>query len=245
LFGLLPEVLALSGTAQDIAGGLALDLAVAQVDAGADEPLGSLAPLPTPTPRPTPRPTPKPTPAPKPPKVATIAASFLGSGVKISTYRVTGTTPYDIYKSMTAKGPYSEWLDGRAAGLTKVSPSYRFVLSTDGYGRCRIVVTKTPAIVFRYTIVLPRWVKPSGTSASTILWWNADLRDIATHEKVHVDIYRSAAKRLNATLKASTCANAEHNLDAVWAKAVRQNCDFDMKEYGSASGLSLKACLAR
>ncbi len=245
LFGLLPEVLALSATAKDIADGLALDLEVAQVEAGADRPLGSLAPLPTPSPRPTPRPTPKPTATPKAPKAATIPASFFGSGVKVSTYRVTGRTPYDISTSINAKGPYSAWLHGRAAGVTKVTPSYRFVLSSNAYGGCRIVVTKSPAIVLRYTIVLPRWIAPSGTSAATIQWWNADLRDIATHEKVHVGIYRSTVKRLNSTLATSTCANAQHNLDAVWAKAQRQNCEFDMKEYGSAAGLSLKACLAR
>ena len=245
LFGLLPEVLALSATASDIADGLALDLEVAQVEAGADRPLGSLAPLPTPTPRPTPGPTPKATPTPKASKAATIPASFFGSGVKVSTYRVTGRTPYDISRSITAKGPYLEWLHGRAAGLTKVSASYRFAFSSDGYGACRIVVTKTPAIVLRYTIVLPRWIAPSAASAATIRWWNDDLRGIATHEKAHVGIYRSTVKRLNSTLAASTCANAQHNLDTVWAKAQRQNCEFDMKEYGSAAGLSLKACLAR
>jgi hypothetical protein len=64
LFGLLPEVLVLSESAKDIADGLALDLAVAQVDPGADQPLGSLAPLPTSAPRVTPRPTPRTTPRP-------------------------------------------------------------------------------------------------------------------------------------------------------------------------------------
>jgi predicted secreted Zn-dependent protease len=239
LFKRLPEVLALSKTAKDIADGLALDLAVAQVPASSLRPIGSLTPLPTPTPRPTPRPTPK------PPKVATIAASFFGSGVRVTTYRVTGKTPYDIVASMNKKGPYSRWLGGRAAGLTKTSPSYRFAFSTDMNGRCRIVATKTPAIVLRYTIVLPRWIKPSGTPAFTIQWWNSELRDIATHEKVHVDIYRTATKRANSTLAASTCANAQHNLNLVWAKAQRQNCEFDMNEYGSASGLSLATCLAQ
>ena len=115
----------------------------------------------------------------------------------------------------------------------------------NGYGGCRIVVTKIPAIVLRYTIVLPRWTAPSGIESTTITWWNSDLRDIATHERVHVGIYRTASKRLNSTLAASTCANAQRNLNAVWKKAQRQNCEFDMREYGSASGLSLSACIAR
>lgn len=239
LLGLLPEVLALSKAAKGVADGLGVQVAVASVPKGADQPLGSLAPLPTPAP------TPKPSPTPKPPTAATIKASFFGSGVRVTTYRVTGGTPNDISHSVNANGPYNKWIGGHAAGLTTVASTYRFVYSDDGSGGCQIVVEATPAIVLSYTVTLPRWPPPSGTSPTTIQWWNGTLTDIATHEKVHVDLYRSAAKRLNSTLAASTCANAKHNLDAVWNDAERQNCEFDMKEYGSASGLSLKSCLAQ
>ena len=56
LFGLLPEVLALSGAATSIADSLEITLDGAQVPAGASKPIGSLPPLPTPkaTPKPTP-----------------------------------------------------------------------------------------------------------------------------------------------------------------------------------------------
>ena len=220
-----------------IAINLALDLAVAHVSDGSFQPIGSLKPLPTPTPKPTPPPTPK------PPTVTTIAASFFGSGVKIATYRVTGATPNDIVKSINANGPYSKWLGGRATGLTTVTSTYRFVYSDNGYGGCQIVTTATPAIVLGYKVILPRWSPPSGVSAATILWWNGEVTGIATHEKVHVDTGRATAKRLNTALAASTCANADRNLQVVWDEETRQDCEFDMKEYGSAAGLSLKACL--
>ena len=61
LFGLLPEVLALSETAKGVADSLGMQMAVAMVPDGAEEAVGSLPPLPTPTPRPTVRSTPRPT----------------------------------------------------------------------------------------------------------------------------------------------------------------------------------------
>ena len=134
-------------------------------------------------------------------------------------------------------------LAGAPQGLTTVTPTYRFVYSDNGYGGCQIVTTATPAIVLGYKVTLPRWSPPSGVSAATILWWNGEITGVATHEKVHVDTGRATAKRLNTALAASTCANAERNLQVVWDDETRQDCEFDMKEYGSAAGLSLKACL--
>jgi predicted secreted Zn-dependent protease len=238
LLRLLPEVLALSEAAKAVADTLGVQIALATVAAGADEPVGSLPPLPTPTPRPTPRPTPK------PPKVATIVPSFFGSGVKVTTYRVTGATPGAISRSMAAAGPHSRWIGGTAVGLTRVATDYRFVFSRDWSGACGIEVTARPAIKLTYTIVLPRWSPRSGATSETVRWWNGELVSIATHERVHVSIYKAAAKRLNSVLASSTCGNATRRLDAVWSDAQRANCEFDMKEYGSAAGLSLKACLA-
>ena len=239
LVNLLPEVLDLSRTAKRTADGMALGITIAQVPEDSIGPTGSLVPLPTQTPSPTPQPTPK------PPKVATIAAPFFGKGVKIATYRVTGATPGAITRAMDAAGPRSSWTSGRASGLTSVSSTYRFVFATDGYGGCRIHVTASPAIVLGYRVTLPRWSPASGASPSTIQWWNGELLDIARHEKVHVDLYKAAAKRLNSTLASSTCANARRRLDAVWKAVERKNCEYDMKEYGSAMGLSLESCLAR
>ena len=242
LVSLLREVRSLAKAAATVAADLRLTSEVGQTSDGADEPIGSLPPLPPPTLEPTPRPTPKPTPL---PKAIAMKPSFFGSNVKISTYKVRGGTSGAISSSMLSKGPYSTWLHGRAAGLTRTHPAYRFHFSSDGFGSCRIVVEAKPAIKLTYTIVLPRWTPPAGISAATILWWNGDLRDIATHERVHVRIYRSAAKRLNAVLASSTCASAPRRLDAVWNDAQRQNCDFDMKEYGTSASLSLKKCLAQ
>ncbi len=243
LLGLLPEVLALSEAGKSVADTLGIQVALATVPEGADKPVGSLTPLPAPTPRQTPRPTPRPTPAPTPPKVATIAASFFGTGAKVTTYRVNGATPYDISRSIAAHGPYSPWLGERAAGMTKTRTDYRFVFSMDWAGSCSIEEQARPAIRLTYTIVLPRWIPPSDRSPTTVRWWNKELTSIATHEKVHVSIFRAAAKRANSILASSTCANATRRLNSIWNAAERDNCEFDMKEYGAAAGLSMKSCL--
>ena len=235
LLGLLPEVLALSAAATGVADKLGAAVKVAQVPADATRPVGSLPPLPTPPP------TPKPTP---PPSAEAIAPSFFGAGVTISTYEVSGDTPSEISSSIGANGPYLKWLGGNAAGQTEMKSAYGFSYRS-GSGACQIVITSSPAIRLTYTIVLPRWTAPSGAPPTTIRWWNAFLRGIATHEKVHVDIYRSTAARLNSALASSTCANAERHLDAVWNDAQRENCEFDMKEYGASAGLSLESCLAQ
>jgi hypothetical protein len=55
---------------------------------------------------------------------------------------------------------------------------------------------------------------------------------------------RAGQKDLNTALAKSTCANAQAHLDAVWTSINRQQCEFDMTEYGTELGLSLKRCIA-
>lgn len=233
LFELLPEVIAISEEAKALADRSSIEIAVAIVPDGAVDPLGPLAPLPTPAA------------TPKPPTTAGIKASFFGSGVTLETYRVSGSTPFQISQSMNERGPYSEWTDSRADGLTQAKAFYRFQTVTNtSTGSCRLSETDDPAILIRYTVTLPRWSAPSGASRATIEWWNELVLEIATHEKRHVTIYRSAQRELNATLDTATCDNFDRRLDAIWADTERRQCEFDMKEYGYALGLSLEECLA-
>ena len=232
LVGLLPEVLALSKAATSAASEMGVHVALATIPPGADRPVGSLAPLPTPTQPPPPTP------------ALTIAASFFGSGVTVTTYDVTGGTPSEISASMHARGPYSAWIGGHATASTQWSPTYRFTFAREGDGTCRIVVRERPAVVATFTIMLPRWRPPAGVAQETVRWWDATLHEIATHEKVHVDDGRAAVGKMNAILETDSCDDAESGLDSVMTAVRRQGCEFDMNEYGSASGLSLEACLA-
>lgn len=237
LLAALPNVLALSKTTAAVASTLGLDVALADVPGDATKPIGSLPPFPTAAPPPTPKP-------PAKGKVATYTAAYFGAGTKVTTYRVTGSSPDAIIRSINTKGPISTWSGGHAEALTAARPTYRFQLVTSNLTGCSIVQSASPAVKITYTITLPAWTPPAGTPAATVTWWNGELASVAKHERHHVELYRAGQKDLNAALAKSTCANAQTRLDAVWKTINREQCEFDMAEYGTELGLSLKRCLA-
>ena len=236
LLALLPDVLALSKATAGVATTLGLEGAVAQVPADATKPIGSLPPIATTAPAPTLKP-------PAKGKVVVISAAYFGTGATVKTYRVTGGSREAIFRSINTKGPHSTWSGGHAEALTAAHPSYRFSFITTTVSACAIVPNASPAVKIAYTITLPAWKPPSGTSAATVTWWNGELTSVAKHERHHVDVFRAGEAKLNAALATSTCANAQAHLDAVWQAINRQQCEFDMAEYGAQLGLSLQRCL--
>jgi predicted secreted Zn-dependent protease len=201
-------------------------------------------PTPRPTPYRTPRPTPRPTPVPLP-RVPSITGSFFGPGVKVTWYRIAGDTPMALGASIQRHGPYHRWLGHRAEALTESSIQSRFSMQPDGYGGCKIVYGARPAIKMTFTIVLPRWKPLKTADPSTVRWWIDELLRAARHERMHVRIYIAATRKANKVLASSTCATEQRRLNAVWRQAQRDNCQFDMDEYGKASGLTMKACMAQ
>ncbi len=237
LLAVLPDVLALSKATAGLATTLGLDVALAEVPDDATKPIGSLPPFPTPTPPPTAKP-------PAKGKVTTFTAAYFGAGTKVTTYRVTGSDPDAIIRSINTTGPISTWSGGHAEALTAARPTYRFQLVTSTRTGCSIVQSASPAVRITYTITLPAWTPPNGTAASTVSWWNGEIASVAKHERHHVELYRAGQKDLNAALAKSTCANVSGRLEAVWKTINRKQCEFDMAEYGTELGLSLKRCLA-
>jgi predicted secreted Zn-dependent protease len=171
----------------------------------------------------------------------------------VKTYTVTGATPAAIVRSVRARGPYSPWIGGRAEAVTQPTRTYQFAFSsslvevTPGTwtGVCQIRQDAIPAISQTYTILLPKWTPPRGASSATIRWWADEILRVATHERTHVQNGITATKAANLVLASSTCANAESRLNAVWLDEQRHDCEFDMREYGKAAGLSLKSCTSQ
>jgi predicted secreted Zn-dependent protease len=182
---------------------------------------------------------------PKPPTTAgstDIPASYFGAGAKVLTYQVTGSSITQIISSIRANGPYSDWVKARAEAVTRAVPKYRY--HVEGFGSaCRIVIENRPAILFTYTITLPRWSRPKGVDPLTASWWAAEIQRVAAHERHHVELFREGATRLSSTLSKSTCANVTARLAAVAREIAIEQCEFDLKEYGTALGLSLDSCV--
>jgi predicted secreted Zn-dependent protease len=174
-----------------------------------------------------------------------IKASYFGPNVILKSYTVKGTTPAAIIRSIGARGPYSDWIGERAEAMTQSDIEYAFSFTTfSEAGACEIYLEDTPAITQTYVVILPKWAQPRAASAATIRWWSAELLLTAKHEKVHVQYGVKATKAANLALASSTCDDAEDRLDAVWYEQSRQNCVFDMREYGKESGLTLEDCLS-
>jgi predicted secreted Zn-dependent protease len=188
-----------------------------------------------------PTPTPKPTAA---PTVPVIGGSFFGSGAKVVTYQVSGSSMAQIIASIKANGPWSDWLHARAEAVTRAVPPSRVTLAQTA-AQCRIVTTARPAVIFVYTITLPGWNRPKTADAATVRWWAGELLRVATHERHHVEIYRDGAARMTDAVARSTCGDVSGRLSAIVEDIDTQQCQFDIKEYGAALGLSLSSCLAR
>jgi predicted secreted Zn-dependent protease len=190
--------------------------------------------MPTPTPRPTPR-----------PSVAPAVPTFFDlfpAEVRIVYYEVSGTDPSELLSSMYAGGPWSDWLNQRAIGQTRaeVVDAVGFRMTSDG--SCQVVPTDNPAITYRFTVTLPHWTPPAGADPSTVSWWTSELEDIATHEAHHVLLYRNSEPALNAAVASSTCYTLSSVLQAIVDEADRNNCLFDLAEYGFALGLTEANC---
>jgi predicted secreted Zn-dependent protease len=203
-------------------------------------------PLPTPTPRPTPTPTPEPIfAAPNVPGLPTVtAASFPASErVTVSWYAVTGATPGEILDSIDASGPWSEWVGGRATATVLVRPSFDFDFQTNASG-CSVVPTGDPAVSISYSVTLPAWTPPDdGASPGTLEWWANELSITIVHEAHHITLYEEHLVEMREAVATGTCESVPDALQVIWDGALRANCEFDVVEYGAASGLTLESCL--
>jgi predicted secreted Zn-dependent protease len=186
---------------------------------------------------------PIPTSAP-PPELTKLGRDFFGPDVDVRTYEVNGRTRAEIARSIEANGPRLEWLGGTAAAVTQVRASANFTLRGSA-SNCQVVTTGDEAIDFSYRITLPSWDAPSNAPAATVDWWNDEFRAIAVHERTHVEIYRDGIDELNEVVESSTCENLESRLDRAWAPINREQCEFDMREYGAELGLSIDECLSQ
>jgi predicted secreted Zn-dependent protease len=234
LFGLLADVLAIGRDVSAAAASLGLDAQIAAIPEASARPLSSLEPIPAPTVTPV-------TAVAGPDRYGTV---FFGPGTTVKSYSVTGPTPFAIIASIHDRGPFDQWAHQRAEAITAARPVQHVELRPTA-DDCEVVATAQPPVSFTFTITLPRWTAPRQPEAATVAWWNAELARAATHEKHHVDLWRTAAAQMSAAVTTSTCGNLYSHLNAIVRQTTRANCQFDLDEYGSSLGLTLESCLNR
>jgi len=231
LFGLLPDVEKIGVATNTAARSAGLDSQIAAIPDDSSKPLGSLPPLDTGPPSPPPR-----------DPGGTYGNAFFGPNASVTTYRVTGSTPDEIIDAILANGPADKWLRGRAEAITVAIPHDRVGFQQDG-STCRVTPTAKPAFYFSFKITLPKWDRPRDASRAAVTWWTTEIRHVAVHENHHVALWRAAGVAMTKAVAASTCTNLVSRLTKIATDTRRENCEFDMEEYGKAMGLSLSDCL--
>jgi predicted secreted Zn-dependent protease len=235
LFGLLADVQRIATATGEAARTAGIDTQIALVPDASTKPLGSLPPLDVAGADPTDEP-------PVGQGIPTYTSAFFGPNSTVTTYRVTGATQREIILSILTNGPPDRWLGGHAEALTLAIPHDRITFEQTSSG-CRVGASADPAFYFSFKVTLPRWVPPSAADRATITWWISEIRHVATHENHHVDLWRAAGVAMTKIVASSTCLNLETRLRKIVDDTRRANCEFDMREYGAAMGLSIETCL--
>jgi predicted secreted Zn-dependent protease/LysM repeat protein len=202
-------------------------------------------PLPTPIPDVTPEPT-----IPEPQVAGGVELPVFSStdfpasdSVTIGTYAVEGASILEISESIARRGPFSEWIGGRADAAVEVSASFDFRLDDSGTATCRVVALDDTPVEAFYHVILPRWEAPASASASVATWWVEYVHGLVEHEGHHIELYEAHLPRMNDAVLNGTCESTEADLIRLWDEAGHANCVFDLEEYGYAAGLTLEACL--
>jgi hypothetical protein len=108
-----------------------------------------------------------------------------------------------------------------------------------------VVASSDPAVSITYEVLLPAWSPPDGgfVAVGTREWWASELGETVAHEAHHIELYEEHLLAMRDLVGQGSCASVSDGLDVIWDGALQANCEFDLAEYGYASGLTLETCL--
>lgn len=216
LFVLLPEVLALSEAAKGVADNLGVQLPIATVPEGADQPVGSLAPLPTQTPPPTP---------------GTVALPKLSVKIAGATairyYSIAGDHPVDLTRQMNKYGPRYCGLS-HAVACVDLAPGIDWVTSSNpSTGSCTIT---SASISLKATVFMPRWTAPARVHPALLTWWRVVLDHLTWHEGQHVKIEKTYLAKMKSDLVGEPCSRGQRVINLWSRRADAAQDDFDTRD---------------
>ena len=172
--------------------------------------------------------------------------AFRASGsVTVSYYAVSGFTASEIAHSMQRNGPFSEWLQRRVQAQVSVTPTYNFDFHGRTEGECTVELIGPSPVTLAYQVLLPSWSPPPNVASWTIDWWTQTITETVAHEAQHIELYEAKLSAMNAVVVTGTCASAAAELDRLWAEVTRENCAFDVAEYGVAMGRTVASCVGQ
>lgn len=116
----------------------------------------------------------------------------------VSYYSLSGTTPAQLDKALSSKGPYLKSTGSRHPGATTISFDPRLKLVQDG----RYCKVASVSVDVHAKMSLPRWKQRATTkSIEMALVWDTLSRDIQRHEESHIVIARAHATKIERAIK--------------------------------------------
>ena len=133
--------------------------------------------------------------------MAPAGAAEWAATEQVKPYKVSGTTPVELYESIGAKGPL---LGGssRAIATTTFDLKWRRDYRPQADGSCRL------ASAIPFLTIIHSWPEPAQKlSEPTASRWKAFIEGIQRHERVHGDMIREMTQRILDTTVGLTVAN--------------------------------------
>ena len=115
-----------------------------------------------------------------------------------SYYTIGGATPAEIETEMRRKGPKLVGSAHRKAGATRLEFASNIGFR-ESNGLCHPVSAE---ISVKARVTLPKWKRPKNAKIPALIFWDVLSGDIEAHEKHHIAIARTHAKRLERAIMA-------------------------------------------
>ncbi|WP_226573602.1 DUF922 domain-containing protein [Acuticoccus sediminis] len=163
--------------------------------------------------------------------VALAGCSTPPTDVKISTYKVTGSTLSSLERSLRVHGPTVPGSDGRAFAAVETTFLHNFE-PVEKNGRCRY--SRNGRVGLRSEVILPEWRQRDRASPDLQAKWDVISQYAVIHETGHIKISQKYARNLETAYKnasAPTCEALEAQMVAtirpIAAAHVAEQEEFD------------------
>ena len=160
--------------------------------------------------------------------ILTLSANAEASTIykKINYYTISGTTPAQLDKALTRKGPYVKNTGMHHPGATTISfkPQLKLIKQGD---YCKVADVQVDVYA---KMSLPRWKQRSTTkSMEMALIWDTLSRDIKRHEESHIVIARAHASKIERAVRQlpaqTDCDTLRKNIEQTSAQILQSHED--------------------
>lgn len=144
----------------------------------------------------------------------------------INYYTISGTTPTQLDKALTRKGPYVKNTGMHHPGATTISfkPQLKLIKQGD---YCKVATVQVDVYA---KMSLPRWKQRATTkSVEMALIWDTLSRDIKRHEESHIVIARAHASKIEQAVRQlpaqRECDTLRKNIEQTSAEILQSHED--------------------